>query len=155
MDPVTIRQCHAAEIYNAPNAAALWAEYAAESATAEMGPHNPQIALYQTLEDTGVLTVFGAFRDEALVGVIVTLISMVPHFGRTIATTESFFVRKEDRKGGTGAALLAAAEAFARQRGVTAYYVTAPTGGRLERALPHLGYRASNTVFVKGLTCTN
>jgi len=147
----TIRRCSAAEIYTAPNADALWAEYAAESALPELGPRNPQVEMYQAMEDAGVLAAFGAFRGDTLVGALALLISVVPHFGRAIATTETYFVRAEDRCGGTGAMLLKAAEEYARSRGAVAFFVSAPAGGRLERVMPRMGYRASNATFVKGL----
>lgn len=151
MDPITLRQCRAVEIYAAANAAALWAEYAAESSIPELGPHDPQIPIYQNLEDAGVMTVFGAFLGEELAGMITVLISVVPHYGRKIATTESFFVCAKARSSGAGVKLLKAAEDYARAAGAVAFFVSAPAGGRLERVMPHWGYRESNRVFVRGL----
>lgn len=151
MEPVTVRLCTAQEIYGADNAAALWAEYAAESAIPEIGEHNPQTGMYRAMEDAGLLHTFGAFRGEALVGVLSMLVSMIPHFGRVIASTESFFVREADRKSGAGMVLLKMAEGRARELGAVAFYASSPVGSRLERVLGRVGYRPANTLFVKGL----
>ena len=44
-----------------------------------------------------------------------------------------------------------AAEEVAVMAGAGGLYVTAPTGGRLERLLPHVGYHETNRIFFRGL----
>ncbi len=151
MEPVTIRLCQACEIYNAPNAAVLWDEYAREAMPAELSYHAPQVEAYERLYQAGVLHPFGAFRGDELVGVLAMIVTQVPHYDRPIATTESFFVCADARKGGAGTGLLKAAENHAKALGARALFISAPANSRLDLILPKVGYRLSNHIFVRGL----
>lgn len=148
-----IRLCTPREIFSAPNVSALWEEYARESAAPELGEHDPQVDMYEAMWAAGALYALGAFDDEQLVGVIVLLVSSVPHFGKRIATTESFFVRRAARSRGLGLRLLRAAEVLAADQGAQAFYVSSPAGGALEQVLPRAGYRHANALFVRRLAC--
>lgn len=140
-----------ADFLNAPTRDALLAGYADECAMSELGGIDPQFEMYSQLEEMGIGFCLGAFEDNELIGVLFLLVSVVPHYGKTIATTESFFVLPEHRKGNAGMALLNEAEHFAKQAGAVAIFVSAPSESRLERIMPHTPYRRSNAVFVRGL----
>ena len=89
---------------------------------------------------------------EELVGLCAVLIAPVLHFGgKVIASTETIFVAEAHRAGAVGRKLLHAAEEVAVLAGAGGLYVTAPTGGRLERLLPHVGYHETNRIFFRGL----
>ena len=148
---VTIRHCTIAELFSAPAMPALLDDYAAEAAIAGMPTPAAQMRLYQALESSGMLGVIGAFAGGELVGFINILVSELPHYSAKVGTSESFFVAPSHRSGGTGQRLLDAAEEHARNRGAVGLLVSAPHGGRLERALPLMGYRQSNSVFFRGL----
>lgn len=152
MDKLTIRYCTFDEIEAAPNIDALIAEYAAESSHAELPDPGAQWAHYKALEAAGGLSAICAFIDDELVGFIFVLASKVPHYAQSLAVTESFFVTKAHRKGGLGLKLLKSAEWHASQVGAGCLMVSAPAGGTLERVMPRMGYRHSNTVFVRSLT---
>ena len=79
------------------------------------------------------------------------LVPVLPHFGRKVGVSESYFVAAEYRKTGAGLRLLHAAEEAAREAGAVGVLVSAPTGGILERVMPGVGYRETNRVFFKGL----
>lgn len=151
MEPVEIRSCTVAEMEHAPNLADLLAEYAIESAIPGMGPPKAQLETYRQLEAVGALHLFGAFQGDALVGFLVMIVSVLPHYGALVASTESYFVACKARKSGAGLKLLQEAENLARILGVAGFFVSAPIGGRLERVMSGKGYRETNRVFFRGL----
>ncbi|WP_369952279.1 GNAT family N-acetyltransferase [Ralstonia syzygii] len=151
MKPITVRPCTVADVESAPNMALLLAEYGAESAIPELGPVNPQFPLYKALEANGSVRMLGAFHDGELVGFMAVLVSVLPHFGVVVGTSESYFVASHDRKSGAGLDLLHAAEDMAREMGAIGFFVSTPVGSRLERVMPGVGYRDTNRVFFKAL----
>ena len=151
MEPVTVNPISFADIEHAPTIEALLAEYGAESAIDELRPHAMQPALYRQMESSGALHILGAFKGGELIGLICLIVAVLPHFGKSIATTESFFVRPDYRKTGAGIKLLREAEAMATRLGAVGLFVSAPIGGRLAQVLPCSGYRQTNQVFFRGL----
>lgn len=148
---ITIRPCTVSDIEHAPNSAALLAEYGAESSIAGLGQQCAQFDTYYKLEAAGILHLVGAFRADQLVGFVIVMAAVLPHYGKKVATTESFFVAKNARKGGAGLRLLRAAEQKARDLGAVGFLVSAPVGGQLEQVLPRAGYENTNRVFFRGL----
>lgn len=148
---LTIRPCTVSEIQSSEQFNDLLAEYAAESAISGMPPPSAKMDMYRGLEQSGAIVIFGAFVAEQLVGFLVVLAPLLPHYGRTVATAESFFVAKEYRSSGAGLELLRQAEKHADNIGSPALLVSAPAGGVLEKVLPRVGYEHSNTVFFKRL----
>jgi GNAT superfamily N-acetyltransferase len=134
---MTIQLVSFADILSATD---LLAEYAAECSIAEIGPVDPQAALYQTMETLG------------MVGFASLLMTILPHYGRKVATLESLFVGKDARSSGLGRELMAAVEQHARQNGCVAILYSAPAGGQLERVLMlRKGYHRTNSVFCRSL----
>lgn len=151
MDGIDIRPCTVADVERAPNIADLAAEYAAESALGALGPANPQFSAYRQMEDAGVARLVAAFQGPNLVGFVVLLVSVVPHFSSPVASTESFFVAQAARKTGAGLKLLHEAERIAHQSGAVGLFVSAPVGGRLAQVLPRVGYIHTNYLFFRSL----
>lgn len=153
MEPAIVRRVAAIELAGAPKFPSLCAEYAQESANADLAGRAPDIDAYLRMEAMGVAHFLGVFRGADLAGFACVLVTPVPHFqGRLIGTTESLFVAAAHRPGGAGLALLRAAEALARDLGATGLYVSGPANGRLARMLPGAGYRETNRVFYRGLS---
>ncbi|MDR0439471.1 MAG: GNAT family N-acetyltransferase [Candidatus Accumulibacter sp.] len=152
MDTV-IRPITVAEAFDSPAFVALCDEYRAESLrNPGLSGSLPDREGYTRLVDSGVLKPLGVFAGEELVGLCAIFITPVLHFGgRVIASTETLFVAEKYRAGGVGLRLLHAAELVARQAGADGLYVSAPSGGRLERVLPRAGYRETNRVFYRGM----
>lgn len=152
MEPV-VRPITAAEAFDSPTFVALCDEYRGESLrNPRMLGALPDRAWYERCIDAGLLHPLGVFVGEELAGLCAVLITPVPHYdGRRIATTETLFVAEAHRASGAGLKLLRAAEQVARDNGVDGLYVTAPSGGRLERILPHAGYTETNRVFHREL----
>jgi GNAT superfamily N-acetyltransferase len=151
-DPaVSIRQVTFAELTSHGNFLDLFREYAAESALAGLPPPDEKMAQYRLIDESGIFYVYAAFIGEDLIGFLAFLLPVLPHYGVTIAVSESFFVAQKSRKGGAGIKLLRAAEDHARRAGSPALMVSAPTGGRLAAILPRLGYRETNRAFLREL----
>lgn len=151
MDALTIRPCTVDEICCAPNRVALMEEYAQESRTDELPPIDVQWEHYKAMENIGIFMPIGAFIGEEMIGFVCVICNILPHFGALFAVTESFFVASAHRKSGAGLRLLRAAEQKAREMGSPCLMVSAPRGGVLEQIMPRMGYRHSNSVFVRRL----
>ncbi len=133
-----------------PSFPALVAEYAVESAIEGMPPPQARVVQYRDLEAKGVLAVFGAVTDEGeLAGFISVLAAPLPHYGMSVAVSESFFVAKAHRASMAGLKLLVAAEQLAEQIRSPGLLVSAPFGGKLAELLPRCGYAETNRVFFK------
>lgn len=147
-----VRRCTVAELEAAPNLFEVLEEYAREAATPELGPAVAQIETYRAMEATGMFHPIAAFDDDLLVGFILPVVVVLPHYGVIAATIESFFVPAADRKRGVGLALLGAAEDLARELGAKALLLSAPAGGVLSRVMrARRGYRHNSETFVKAL----
>lgn len=140
-----------ADIEAAPNLDALMAEYEAESGNPSIGPINPQWATYRMMEGAGVLRAISARVDGELVGFMLLLIPVLPHFGQVVGVSESYFVAAAHRHTGAGDKLRLAAEHVATCAGARGILISAPVGSDLERVMPRRGYRAASTVFFKAL----
>lgn len=150
--PIEIRRITVAEFFAAPNCDELLAEYAAESATEGLPHPLPHRDLYDAMERSGMFHLIGAYRDDELIGFLVLLISVNPHYSVVIGVTESYFVASTQRKSGAGLALLHEAEIVARGCGAVGCLVSAPSNGRLADVLPRIGYRETNRVFFRDLS---
>lgn len=136
----------------APNLTELFAEYAKESANPELGFPIVQFPIYKVMEDAGLLHIFAAFHGEELVGFLVLICSVLPHFGKLVASSESIFVSAPHRKTGAGLKLIASAERRAKELGAIGFYISSPIGGDLYHVLnKSKSWRATNQQFFKGL----
>lgn len=137
--------------FDSPQFADLCAEYQAESLrNPGLAGALPDRAGYARMAEAGLLYPLGVFADGVMVGFCAVIVAPVLHFGgKRVANTETLFVARAYRAGGAGLKLLRAAEQIAADAGAEGLYVTAPTGGRLERLLPHAGYHETNRLFFK------
>lgn len=146
-----IRPVGFAELATARNVGDLVAEYAQESSIPGFGEIDPQWSTYEAMEGIGLAHCIGAFLDGELVGGVIVLINVVPHYGRLAACTESIFVAQHARRTGAGMLLLRAAEKLASERGAAGIFVSAPEAGQLAKVLPGVGYIPTNRVFFRSL----
>lgn len=96
------------------------------------------------MESSGLLHPFAAFEDGELIGFLLMLATVLPHYGVMMAATESFFVAQSARNTGAGLALLKAAEEAAGNIGGKGLLISAPVGSRLDRIMQHLGQHTNN-----------
>ncbi len=150
MGNLEIRRGTILELECAEGLEQLLAEYAAESAIPDIGPHNPQFQAYRAMEQAGLLKTFIALHDGQVIGFLLMLLPVLPHFGRCVAVTESFFVAAAHRKTSAGTQLRLAAETTAAAAEARGILFSAPADGRLAQILPHVGYRKTNETFFKG-----
>jgi len=122
-------------------------EYAQESSIKDMPHPKAQLSMYQDLEERGVLRVIGAYRDNFLIGFVTVMCSVLPHYGKKVAITESFFVPKAYRKTGAGLRLLHAAQEYTKEQCAVGLLVSAPYQGSLSKVLPRVGFKHTNEVF--------
>lgn len=149
---ITIRPCAVSEIEDAPNLAALLAEYGEESAIDGLGGQDAQIETYHQMEDIGALFPVGAFDGDALVGFLLMIVSILPHYGKRVASSESFFVTNSARKKGAGLKLLREAERMAQDLGALGLFISAPMGSRLYQVLEAKRYAETNRIFFKAFS---
>jgi GNAT superfamily N-acetyltransferase len=146
-----IRTSTVAELEAAPSFLDLLAEYAAESAIEGLPTPSAKMETYHHLERSGFLHVLAAWAGDTLVGFITVLAAPLPHYGRTVAVSESFFVAVKHRGTGAGLKLLRAAEELAAKLGSPGLLVSAPYEGDLFKVLPRVGYAETNRVFFKAV----
>lgn len=146
-----IRPSTVAELEAAPAFPDLLAEYAAESAIKGLPAPSARMETYRHLERTGFLHVLAAWMGNTLTGFITVLAAPLPHYGRTVAVSESFFVAREHRGTGAGLKLLRGAEDLAAKLGSPGLLVSAPFEGDLFKVLPRVGYVETNRVFFKAV----
>ena len=151
METIDVRLTTLAELTGAPNFQQLIDSYAEESALPEIGKPFADLSLYQAIENAGLMSVICAYRNDTLVGFIVLLVNRLPHYGQTVATTESFYVHPDYRKSGTAKLMLAMAEEEGKNRKAVALMVCAPLGSSLDKVAPLWGYRATNNVYTRAL----
>lgn len=146
-----VRKISVAEAFSYPEFPALCLEYARESALAGLPDPQEKLSAYQALEASGSDTfcAYGAFLDDRLIGFVVLLTPVLPHYGMTVAVAESLFVGSEYRKSGAGMLLIRQAEKRAKEVRSPGMLFSAPSGGRLAVILPRIGYRETNRVFLK------
>lgn len=146
-----VRDCPPLVFFAHRDAPALLAEYAAEASIAGLPAPQPDERSYFRLEANGVLHPLAAYdADERMVGFIVLLVSLNPHYGVKLGVIESFFVASEHRGSGAGLRLLRAAEACAEAQGAAGLLVSAPIKGRLADVLDaHDAYNETNRVFFR------
>lgn len=139
------------ELLAAPNWWALVEEYAAECGNTGIGKPEMQVDTYRALEAAGVLKIAAAYHNAELVGFQFFLLSVLPHYGKLVAVSESIFVTPAHRESGAGLALLNAAESAALEAGAVGLLMSAPAGGRLDRLLAAKRYEHTNTIWFKRL----
>lgn len=149
---VDVRQGSVTELRRAEGFVEMVQEYGTDCAKEGLPAPATKLSLYHQMEATGVLTCFGAFEGELLVGFATVICQMSPHYGVIMASIESLFVRESWRKSGAGLKLIRAAEVKAREVKSPTLFVFAPTGGALEQVLPRLKYKSTSHVFMKDLS---
>ncbi len=145
-----VRKCTVDEIEAASAFESLLASYAAESAIEGLPPPKAKMELYRRLESAGSIQSFGAFLEDDLIGLLLVLTTILPHYSDFVSVIESFFVSPLQRKTGAGLKLLREAELFAKGIGSKGLLISAPSGGSLADVLEKMdGYRETNRVFFR------
>lgn len=155
MSKAVIRECHAVDIFDDPNSAALFEACARECADPGVSAVAPDRAFYEALEGSGSTRCFGVYRRldhtldrETLCGFAFLLLAPSGHNGKRYATAESLFVSREHRAGGAGTLLMEAIRDAGREAGCEDVFIVAHVGTDLARILFLSGDRFVNTAHV-------
>lgn len=138
-----------AEMYNHEHFHELVAEYADECAIDGMPAPEYKMESYLQLEKVGALKTFAAFNNERLIGFIVLVSPVIPHYGMLVTVIESVFVGKAFRKTGAGLRLIRAAEMHAKEIRSPGLLANAPYGGEAGNVLPSMGYTPVSCSYFK------
>lgn len=142
-----VRDITMAELFGADNINELIDEYADESKVEGLPKQNAKISMYEAMEKANAIKSIGAFFDDKLIGFILLIAPIMPHYDARLAVTESFFVSKEYRKTGAGLKLINAAKEYTKNQNACGLMLTAPEGSDLAKVLPKVGCKESNRVF--------
>jgi GNAT superfamily N-acetyltransferase len=148
---IEIKRVSAKELFEDKNFLILGKEYEEESAIEGLPPINLQYDIYYNLEKVNALDVIGAYKDGYLIGFIIAVSSITPHYGFLAIGTESFFVSKEHRKNNTGKKLILELEEIAKEKEATVIMMASPINGALHTAAKGFGFKPTNTMFTKVL----
>lgn len=126
-------------------------EYAADCGIDAIGKPDPQVEMYEQMESIGLMRVFGLYRDALLIGFAAVLVSVLPHYGKKVATVESLYVTTKHRGLASGK-LLKAVEAYAGASGCVSILYSAPALSDFSRMLANRGdYRRTSSVYCRRL----
>ncbi len=129
----------------------LLQEYSKESKSSLVPTINPDYTMYTKLESLGMLNCIATVSNNSIVGFIVLLTTVMPHYSQLSTTVESFFVHKDHRKFGTGKRLIDMAETIAKSKGSSVMFMSAPEGSRLEKATKLFGFKQTHKLYIKSL----
>ncbi len=146
---IEVRRVRFSEVAAQPDFDELLQEYANEAAIAGLPDPRCQVEMYDQMQDHGMIHILAAFDHGRLVGTLVIVAAVSPHYGVMLTTTESFFVRPDDRKSGAGIALLREAERLSVELKSEGLLISTPYGGKLAKVLPKAGYIETNRVFFR------
>ena len=135
------------QFFEHDDSSALMTEYADECRTCGMPEIDPDIDMYNAMENAGLLSIYGAFDGERLCGFMVLLVTRVPHYSKFIGTIESIFVAKDDRAGGHGMALLNHAKQLIKESEAVGLFVSAPAVGVFDKVLQGLDGKHTNNIY--------
>lgn len=113
---------------------------------------NPDWEAYHNLQENGVLKIFTARSDAALIGYFVVLIRKHIHYKDHIfSANDVLFLKQEYRKGLTGAKLMKFAEKCLKEDGVSVLVVNTKRHKPFDGLLEWLGYSHVENVYSKYL----
>lgn len=113
-------------------------DYCSESGLPDLGSAMPALDWYQNLEKVGALSCCVAVDGDNLVGVVVVVTTLYPHFGKLVGSVESLWLAKDYRKGSAGLKLIREAKAMAKEKGAIGVYFGARFGSRLAKVYERL-----------------
>lgn len=147
---VSVKQSTVDNLLAESNFSDLLDKYADELVLDGLPHPHAKIEMYKQLEALGKIHFFAAYLDNLLIGIINVLMTEHPHYGVSIATTESYFVLIEYRKTGAGNLLRREAEIDAKKSGSPGLFISAPSGSNLALALEaSKDYRETGRTFFK------
>ena len=153
MSSVEVSVVSVACLTNDPAFPRLVRAYSDESALSGMPAPKADLVRYQALEDARALEVLAAYHEGILIGFLSLLFAVLPHYGETVCTTESFFVDPDMRSTGAAFALMELSYSRGRARQARGLFISAALGSRLLALLERSEtFRESHRVFFRSLS---
>ena len=113
-------------------------------------PLDPDVELYNSLDDLGIMRVFTARDDGKLIGYSVYFVGPHIHFRKSIhATQDVFFINKENR--GFGMRFLRWCDDELRRDGVQVVINAVSQSNDYSPVLRRMGYKESEKMFCRRL----
>ena len=113
---------------------------------------NPDYKEYARLDAAGVLKVFTARNDGALVGYFVLTISKSIHYSdHLFAINDVIFVKPDSRAGATGYKLIKYAEEYCKEIGVSVLTLNTKVHIPFDKLMVHMGFELIERVYSKFL----
>lgn len=131
------------------DAAETWAAHYDEIAhDKDRMPMNPNVAMYQTLENAGMLQILCARDAGRLVGYMLFTVHAHGHYADVLCGFEdAFFLLKSHRKGFAGIKLIKESLRHLKQRGVKKVFIHTKKKLDVGRVLKHLGLTHSDEIY--------
>ena len=126
------------EIAEHPDFPKVVEAYTSESGNPDLGKGAPAIEHYKMLESAGMLHVEGAVDGDRLVGLIVLVVSLYPHFGVKVGSVDAIYLDKDYRQGAAGLKLIRRIEHVAKEMGAVGVYFGARRDSRLAKLYDRL-----------------
>lgn len=145
-----LRDVHARDVFASKEFGHIVEAYAAESGNPDLGEATPVLEFYERMEQAESLRFVAAFDGDKIIGVVVVVATLYPHFGKKVASCESLWLDKAYRDGYAGLKLIRKAQEVAREMGAVGIYFGARTGSRLARLYERI-FTPMNTLFWKKL----
>jgi len=111
---------------------------------------NPDYELYQTLDKLNKIQVITVRENKKLIGYHISLLSFNMHSKKSFtAFTDSFFIKKEFRKGQIGIKLFQYMEKKLKEKNVQKIYVGTKFTLDLSRLFEYLNYKPVEKIYSK------
>ena len=145
-----VKDVSARVIYSSPEFDQIVRDYCEESGNPDLGEAVPALDFYERMEQADAVRCAAAYEGERIVGIVVVVTTLYPHFGKRIASVESLWLDRKHRAGGAGLKLIRKAQALAREMGAVGIYYGARSGSRLAQLYGRL-FTPMNSLFWKKL----
>lgn len=135
-----IREILYAELETSDGFQDLINEYTTEAATQVTPNAKPDSERYRLMTELGAIRMIGAFDGDKVVGLAGVVVAKTQmHSTAPICSIESFYLRKNWRKGPAGLQLLNGAKAIAKDAGAPGLLITTPKDSIFNALLGALG----------------
>lgn len=147
---MTIKQISVSELFSASNHDVMFDMYSHEGkSSVVVCKDSPSIDTYTMFEYAGMIDIVALFAEENIVGFIIALTTIMPHYSKLSTTIESQFIIEEHRKYGAWREMMTMVENLAKERGSVNMFITAPESSVLDKIATFYGYTHMSNVYGK------
>lgn len=144
---IEIKHLSFEELFHACGFEELVNEYCTETANKAIGTPQMQVERYSLLDQAGTLHCIAAFDKNQVVGLAGLIVTDSQHYAFPIVGVDSFYLRKEWRKGATGLKLLREVKRTAFGLGSPGCTFMAPPDSELDKLCFLLGMTNTHKAY--------